>query len=47
MAGEVDPYLSDHGRMRQKGRRSVDHVRLQTLTIFGDEIPSKAFNYGG
>jgi len=29
-----------------KGRRSVDRARLYTLTILGDEIPSKAFHYG-
>ena len=30
----------------KKGRRSVDCARFDTLTILGDEIPSKAFNYG-
>jgi len=29
-----------------KGRCSVDRARPQTLTILGDEIPSKAFNHG-
>jgi hypothetical protein len=30
----------------KKGRHSVDRARLDTLTILGDEIPSKAFHYG-
>jgi len=30
----------------KKERRSVDRARLYTLTILGDEIPSKAFIYG-
>jgi len=28
------------------GRRNVNRARLQTITILGHEIPSKAFNYG-
>ena len=33
-------------RFDKKGRLSVERASLQTHTIRGDEIPSKAFNYG-
>jgi hypothetical protein len=45
-ASKVDSYLCDQGRIWQKGRRSVNCARLQTVTIFGDKIPWEAFNYG-
>jgi len=45
MAGQVDRFLSNQGGTEQKGRRSVDHTRLQTMTILWDEISWKLFHY--